>query len=52
MTEVVHHRAPRWRPILAGLREDRFTNADVVLLAAASLLTGVVGILGAAAFLY
>jgi hypothetical protein len=51
MTEVIPHRGAARHPLWAGLREDRFTNADVVLLVAASLLTAIVGILGVAAFL-
>ena len=38
--------------LFSGLFEDRFTNADVVMLVCALLMTGFVGVLSAAAHLH
>ncbi len=50
MTEFTPDRAvaKRRRP-WSGLFEERFTNVDIVMLAAAVLLTGFIGLLSGAA---
>ncbi len=46
-----HRSSGRRRP-WTSLLEDRFTNADVVMLVCALLMTGFVGVLSAAAHLH
>ena len=46
------HRSSGRRRHWTSLLEDRFTNADVVMLVCALLMTGFVGVLSAAAHLH
>jgi hypothetical protein len=50
MTGLSPQPAARRRAPWAGLLEDRFTNVDLVMLAAALALTGIIGVLSGAAF--
>ena len=41
-----------WRGLFAGLKEERFTNADLIVVLAALVVTGLIGALSGISLTY